>query len=264
MQEELREAAGANSHLARKRARYGPDVVSGLLPHQRMKDVQALCDPPALNLMAVLVSFAASHFGSAVALLDLVSYRSQGQHACRGGGPGASASSDILGARGLMLVEALDASCGTHELPPFDDLMTSKTNRASEPTAQQLFWAPQPLRQLLRSCVGGAPHGGQPWKRLPSRMESVAHTAATTSATTHVAAAAASNRAGANGTAVATPQASPPVASPAVMSPAATMPSPAGVSLPGDGGGPHHIHGGRSGAGVLPSESPAGAGNSRS
>lgn len=45
VQEELREAGGANAHLARKRARYGPDAVSGLLPHQRMKDVQALCAP---------------------------------------------------------------------------------------------------------------------------------------------------------------------------------------------------------------------------
>lgn len=46
MQEELREAGGANAHLARKRARYGPDAVSGLLPHQRIRDVQALCGPP--------------------------------------------------------------------------------------------------------------------------------------------------------------------------------------------------------------------------
>ena len=51
LQEELREASGSNAHLARKRARYGPDAVSGLLPHQRMKDVQALYVPhhsPAL------------------------------------------------------------------------------------------------------------------------------------------------------------------------------------------------------------------------
>lgn len=46
VQEELREAGGANANLARKRARYGPDAVSGLLPHQRMKDVQALCAYP--------------------------------------------------------------------------------------------------------------------------------------------------------------------------------------------------------------------------
>lgn len=191
---------------------------------------------------------------------------------CRGGGPGASASSDILGARGLMLVEALDASCGTHELPPFDDRRASKPGRPAEPTAQQLFWAPQPLRQLLRSCAGGAPHGGQPWKRLPARVESVAPTGtapaapqnpavAPASATADPAAGAAGGRPGQSPSgSVATPPAGPLVASPIVMSPAGTaLASPAGVIIGGDGG----FSQAGNAAGMRQSGSPAGAGGSK-
>lgn len=167
--------------------------------------------------------------------------------ACRGGGPGASASSDILGARGLMLVEALDASCGTHELPPYDEVRSSKLGRSAEPSAQQLFWAPQPLRQLLRSCTGGAPLGGQPWKRLPARIETAvqqpapASTAAAATVTPAMATGATAATAGraasvASGS-VATPPAGSLVASPMVMSPGGPLvTSPTGVRLSGDGG----------------------------
>eukprot|EP00892_Ulva_mutabilis_P006295 jgi/Ulvmu1/4037/UM019_0014.1 len=202
--EELREAGGANGHLARKRARYGPDAVSGLLPHQRTKDVQAL-----------------------------------------GGGPGASASSDVLGARGLMLVEALDGSCGTHELPPYDEMRSSKSARSAEPTAQQLFWAPQPLRQLLRSCTGGAPLGGQPWKRLPAQIEPAGQPPTSTAAAS--APPAAGGAAAGAGAAAAQQAAVSVVASPGVMSPAGPMlASPAGVILSGDGGD-SAAHGGPAG-----------------
>lgn len=160
---------------------------------------------------------------------------------CRGGGPGASASSDVLGARGLMLVEALDGSCGTHELPPYDEMRSSKSARSAEPTAQQLFWAPQPLRQLLRSCTGGAPLGGQPWKRLPAQIEPTAHPPSSSPAAVAPAAGGAAAAAGgatsvASGS-VATPAAGLVVASPRVTSPAGPMiTSPAVVILSGDGG----------------------------
>lgn len=186
---------------------------------------------------------------------------------CRGGGPGASASSDILGARGLMLVEALDASCGTHELPPYDDTRPSKQGRTAEPTAQQLFWAPQPLRQFLRSCAGGAPHGGQPWKRLPSRVESVAPpTASAANMATPAAGAAPAAGAGAGrtGPAASVSVATPLVLSPAVMSPAAaTLASPPGVMLSENGSGTQANNAGSCGSGMRQSESPAGAGGSR-
>jgi hypothetical protein len=76
--------------------------------------------------------------------------------------------------RGLMAVQALDASCGTAELPvqsppPLPALSPAvppPSGPRRPPTPQELFWAPLPLRHMLRSCAGGSPLTGSPWWRL--------------------------------------------------------------------------------------------------
>jgi hypothetical protein len=69
-----------------------------------------------------------------------------------------------------MYVEAIDGSCGTLELPPYDEARMTKSMRTTESSAKELFWAQTPLRQMLRTCVGGSPLSGVPWKRLRIQM----------------------------------------------------------------------------------------------
>jgi hypothetical protein len=76
------------------------------------------------------------------------------------------ASADIVGVRGLMPVESIDASCGTQELPVQEEPWPARGGRSVEPSSAQLFWAPVPLRQLLRTCVASSPFTRQPWRRL--------------------------------------------------------------------------------------------------
>lgn len=82
-----------------------------------------------------------------------------------------TSSSDIVGLRGLMHVEAIDASCGTLELPVYEESWSGKfpnvkTPRMAEPSAAQLFRSQDPLQIMLRTTAAASPLTRQPWRRL--------------------------------------------------------------------------------------------------
>lgn len=109
------------------------------------------------------------------------------------------ACSDVLGMRGLMHVEAIDASCGTLELPMYGEsrkLFQSKAPWLAEPSAAQLFQSQDPLQVLLRSNAAASPLTRQPWRRI-SVLHPPAHQLPQPAATAVAAAAAAPAPAGA-------------------------------------------------------------------
>jgi hypothetical protein len=77
----------------------------------------------------------------------------------------------MLGPSGLLPVQAIDSSCGTLELPPNPDGMAAPVALPyTPPNNHELFWAQAPLRHLVRSCAGGSPYTGAPWRRLVGHM----------------------------------------------------------------------------------------------
>ena len=76
----------------------------------------------------------------------------------------------LLGNAGLMPVQAVDASCGTLELPSHPDGAEQTSQSGQRAPSQDLFWGQLPLRHLVRSCAGGSPLTGAPWMRLVSYM----------------------------------------------------------------------------------------------
>ena len=118
---------------------------------------------------------------------------------CRGY-PG---SSDILGMRGVMHVEALDGSCGTRELPVYEEpwrLQLARPPRVAEPSATQLFHSQAPLQIMLRTTAATSPLTSQPWRRM-SVMQPPAAAAAPPPQAAATAAAPAPAGAGAGGSA---------------------------------------------------------------
>lgn len=95
-------------------------------------------------------------------------------HLCRAG----AAEGLLLGHAGLLPVQAVDASCGTLELPSHPHGPEHATQSGQRASSQDLFWGQLPLRHLVRACAGGSPFTGAPWQRLISFMPSAADSSA--------------------------------------------------------------------------------------
>ena len=91
-----------------------------------------------------------------------------------------TAESPLLGHAGLMPVQAVDASCGTLELPSHPHAPEQTAQIGQRAPSQDLFWGQLPLRHLVRACAGGSPFTGAPWQRLITFMPLAADGAAPT------------------------------------------------------------------------------------
>lgn len=167
--------------MSRKRARMEHDAVSGVAPADAPPRTQLPCAPligfvcrqprPCTVCCANLELVAAK-------LSILVRPASDCAALCRRG----AALGEMLGVRGSLPVVALDGSCGTAELPARDTVLqrTAPANAAGAQDVQPVqelgrvpadavWWAPGPLRQMLRSCAAVSPLTGALWQRLPQR-----------------------------------------------------------------------------------------------